>query len=123
MSRASFEETSDGENQEADCFDYGGQELSCASPAYPAPLQYTESHDDGHRDDFYFPRPRKNRKEMSTVFADDDGDRGSGATGGKPITPADDEPGIFAHRAPREIVLSPAAWNGRAKFGHCGSAE
>ena len=50
-------------------------------------------------------------------------DGGDGAASGKPVAPADDESGVVAERAAREIVLAAAARNGRAEFGQGRRAE
>src|SRR5215469_4260027 len=59
---------------------------------------------------------------MSAVIADEGGDGGGGAAGGEPVAPADDESGILAQRAAREIVLATAPRNRGAKLGHGGRA-
>src|SRR5467141_2732475 len=59
---------------------------------------------------------------MAAVFGDDYGDN-RGAARGKPVAPADDEAGVIAERAAREIVLAAAAGNGGAEFGHRRGAE
>src|SRR5438105_10827162 len=77
MSCASFQKAGESENQEAYCFDHCRKKLSVATPSDAAPLQNPKSHNDRHRDDFYFFRPSQEGKEMPAIFADDDGN-GSG---------------------------------------------
>src|SRR5215472_9974441 len=55
---------------------------------------------------------------MAAVIADDDGNGGSRAAGGKPITPADDEAGVVAECSAGEIILAAAARNRRSELGH-----
>src|SRR5216684_4391274 len=64
----------------------------------------------------------EDREERAAVFGDDDGDGGGCAAGGKPVAPADDESGVIAEGAAREIVLAAATGNRGAKLRHRGGA-
>lgn len=123
MRWASLQETGGGKNQESNGFDGCRKKLRVATPADAAPLQNAEPDDDGHRDDFYFRWSVEDGKEVPAVFADDDGNGRSGATGGKPVAPADDKAGILPHGATRKIVLPAAAGDRRSEFGHSRGAE
>src|SRR6266571_1358949 len=123
MRRAPFEKTGESENQEAYRFDRSRQKLRAPAPTDSTPLQNPEPHNDGYRDYFYFRGSRENGKEMSAVFADDNGDRSSCAARGKPIAPTHDKTCIIPHRTARKIVLAAAARDGRSEFGHRGGTE
>src|SRR5438045_562419 len=92
MRRTSLQQTGESENQESNRFDGGREKLRIAAPAHAAPLQNTESNDDGDGDDLYFLRPGEDRKKMPAVFADDDGHSGSRTAGGKPVAPTTMKP-------------------------------
>ena len=98
--------------------------MCATAPAHAAPLENSESDDYGDGDDFYgFVATVKRGDQLSAVFADDDCDRSKRAATGKPIAPTNDEAGVIADGATREIVLAATAWNGRAEFGHGGCTE
>ena len=57
---------------------------------------------------------------MTVVIADDDGNGGSRAASGKPVTPTDDEAGVVTECSAREIILTAAARNRSSELGHGG---
>ena len=61
--------------------------------------------------------PASGGNQRAAVFGDDDGDGGGGAASREPVAPADDEAGVIADGAAREIVLAAAARNRGAEFG------
>jgi len=115
MGVSTEEEAGRNDDHEGERFHRGGDQLRAAAPLDAAPLQDEKSDDDQHGNELDVSGQRTDK--FAAVFADDDGDGGRGAAGGKPVAPADDEAGILTERAARKVILAAAARNCRAEFG------
>jgi len=116
--RAAEKKASEHQNEKGAGLHRGSGKLRAAAPANPAPLQDSESADDGNGNDFYFCVADENGEKVAAVFGDDDTDGGGGAASGKPVAPADDESSVITEGAARKIVLAAAAGNRCAKLRH-----
>src|SRR5579864_1142769 len=96
-----------------------GDQLRAASPADSAPLQEKKHAD--HADGNLRFVSSEHREKIAAVFGDDDRDRRGRAARRQPVAPSDDEAGVFADGAAREIVLSAATRNRGAKLRERGS--
>src|SRR5713226_2281412 len=113
---AAEQETSGYDDDKSEGLQRRGNQLRAAAPLDAAPLQNEKSDDDEDGDQVDMAGERAN--EFAAVFADDDGYGGGGAAGGEPVAPAHDEAGVIAEGAARKIVLTAAARNSGAEFGH-----
>ena len=116
-------EARDDHDQENQSFQDGGEVLNFAAHGYTFPLQQRENYDYRDAGDFDAQHAVEHREEMRQIFAEDDADGAGGAAGGDPIAPADDEAGVFAESAAREIILAAAGRNQGAEFRELEGAE